>query len=540
MSSAQQDLEGIAREVIQDSFHMDPVGATWMGEHTFDSLLPDLTKYGQGQFAQRIEGYLTALDAVDDVELALTDLVDLEILRAFLTRAHFDITQVAAHTWNPMLWNPGTAIHLLLSRDFAPLEERMANVADRCENIPDFLEQARNTLEEMPAIHCETAIAQLAGTRALLESLDIQPQIIQSLDQHVEWLKEQLPFAHKSPRMGSEIYSGILWHSLDAESSAQELLVAAHQHLDLVNSQMLQVAQEYLAEIDIEIEENGDPISCALAQIAESAPVTDSTVLSQVASAMAAAKAFTIERDLVTVPEIDVEVIQMPEIHRGVAVAYCDAPGPLEQAHVPTFVAVAPTPAQWASEHKESFFREYNGVQIHDLTIHEAIPGHVLQLAVASHGSEQSLTRRFGFSGTFVEGWAVYVEELLISQGYSPEPTKPSALAIRLQQLKMQARMSINAILDVSVHTQEIDEDEAMSLMINRGYQEESEAAGKWRRALLTAGQLPTYFVGYREVRQLAEDLRLMHPDWSWREIHDLMLQFGSPAPRHVRQLLGL
>ena len=540
MSSAQQDLEGIAREVIQDSFHMDPVGATWMGEHTFDSLLPDLTKYGQGQFAQRIEGYLTALDAVDDVELALTDLVDLEILRAFLTRAHFDITQVAAHTWNPMLWNPGTAIHLLLSRDFAPLEERMAHVADRCENIPDFLEQARNTLEEMPAIHCETAIAQLAGTRALLESLDIQPQIIQSLDQHVEWLKEQLPFAHKSPRMGSEIYSGILWHSLDAESSAQELLVAAHQHLDLVNSQMLHVAQEYLAEIDIEIEENGDPISCALAQIAESAPVTDSTVLSQVASAMAAAKAFTIERDLVTVPEIDVEVIQMPEIHRGVAVAYCDAPGPLEQAHVPTFVAVAPTPAQWASERKESFFREYNGVQIHDLTIHEAIPGHVLQLAVASHGSEQSLTRRFGFSGTFVEGWAVYVEELLISQGYSPEPTKPSALAIRLQQLKMQARMSINAILDVSVHTQEIDEDEAMSLMINRGYQEESEAAGKWRRALLTAGQLPTYFVGYREVRQLAEDLRLMHPDWSWREVHDLMLQFGSPAPRHVRQLLGL
>ena len=540
MSSAQQDLEGIAREVIQDSFHMDPVGATWMGEHTFDSLLPDLTKYGQGQFAQRIEGYLTALDAVDDVELALTDLVDLEILRAFLTRAHFDVTQVAAHTWNPMLWNPGTAIHLLLSRDFAPLEERMANVADRCENIPDFLEQARNTLEEMPAIHCETAIAQLAGTRALLESLDIQPQIIQSLDQHVEWLKEQLPFAHKSPRMGSEIYSGILWHSLDAESSAQELLVAAHQHLDLVNSQMLHVAQEYLAEIDIEIEENGDPISCALAQIAESAPVTDSTVLSQVASAMAAAKAFTIERDLVTVPEIDVEVIQMPEIHRGVAVAYCDAPGPLEQAHVPTFVAVAPTPAQWASERKESFFREYNGVQIHDLTIHEAIPGHVLQLAVASHGSEQSLTRRFGFSGTFVEGWAVYAEELLISQGYSPEPTKPSALAIRLQQLKMQARMSINAILDVSVHTQEIDEDEAMSLMINRGYQEESEAAGKWRRALLTAGQLPTYFVGYREVRQLAEDLRLMHPDWSWREVHDLMLQFGSPAPRHVRQLLGL
>ena len=538
MSSAQQQFERIAREVIEDSFRMDPVGATWMGEHAFDSLLPDLTKYGQEQFSQRIEGYLAALDAVDDVELALPDLVDLEILRAFLTSTYFDVTQVAAHTWNPMLWNPGTAIHLLLSRDFAPLEERMANVASRCEKIPNFLEQARNTLEEMPEIHCETAIAQLVGTRALLESLEMQFQIIESVDQHVEWLKEQLPLAHKSPRMGTEIYSGILWHSLDAESNVQELLIAAHQHLDLINSQMLQVSQEYLA--GMEVEENGDPISSALAQIAEKAPVTDATVLSQVASAMAAAKAFTIQHDLVTVPEIDVEVIEMPEIHRGIAVAYCDAPGPLEHAHVPTFVAVAPTPAQWAPERKESFFREYNGVQIHDLTIHEAIPGHVLQLAIASHGSEQSLTRRFGFSGTFVEGWAVYVEELLISQGYSPEPSKPSALAIKLQQLKMQARMTINAILDVSVHTQEFSEEEAMSLMINRGYQEESEAAGKWRRALLTAGQLPTYFVGYREVAQLAEDLRLMHPDWSWREIHDLMLQFGSPAPRHVRQLLGL
>ena len=139
MSSAQQQFERIAREVIEDSFRMDPVGATWMGEHAFDSLLPDLTKYGQEQFSQRIEGYLAALDAVDDVELALPDLVDLEILRAFLTSTYFDVTQVAAHTWNPMLWNPGTAIHLLLSRDFAPLEERMANVADRCEKIPNFL-----------------------------------------------------------------------------------------------------------------------------------------------------------------------------------------------------------------------------------------------------------------------------------------------------------------------------------------------------------------------------------------------------------------
>ncbi len=538
MSSAQRDFDQITRAVIEDSFHMDPTAATWMGEHAFDSQLPDLTKYGQDQFAQRIVGYLTALDAVDDVELALPDLVDLEILRAFLTKTLFEITHVAAHTWDPMLWNPGTAIHLLLSRDFAPLQERMANIADRCEKIPDFLVQARNTLEEMPAIHCETAIAQLEGTRVLLESLEVDSQVTDAVDKHIEWLKERLPFSQKSPRMGAQTYAGILWHSLDAESSVQDLLDAANQHLDLVNSEMLRVSQEYLAKTGIET--NDDPVPLALAHIAQNAQVTDSTVLSQVAAAMAAAKAFTIEHDLVTVPQIDVEVIEMPEIHRGVAVAYCDAPGPMETANVPTFIAVAPTPEQWTHERKESFYREYNGVQIHDLTIHEAIPGHVLQLAVANHGTQQSLARRFGFSGTFVEGWAVYAEELLISQGYSPEPTKLSALAIKLQQLKMQARMTINTILDIGVHTQDMDQDQAMALMISRGYQEEGEAAGKWRRALLTAGQLPTYFVGYREVSSLVNDLALLHPDWSLREIHDLVLQFGSPSPRHLRTLIGL
>lgn len=475
MSSAQQDFSSIAIQVIKDSFRMDPVNATWMGEHSFDSELPDFTKTGQDEFAHRIEGYLTALDAVDDVELELPDLVDLEILRAFLTKTHFEITHVAAHTWNPMMWNPGTAIHLLLSRDFAPLEQRLANVAARCVKIPVFFEQARVTLQEMPAIHCETAIAQLEGTQNLLEFLESEPHVTDSVAQQIEWLKSQLAFAQRSPRMGAETYAGILWHSLDAESSVQELLSAANEHLDHVNSEMLRVAQEYVADSGLEV--LSDPITFALIDIAQNGEVTDATVLSEVESAMAAAKAFTIEHDLVTVPQIDVEVIEMPEIHRGVAVAYCDAPGPLESASIPTFVAVAPAPAQWTSERKESFYREYNAVQIHDLTIHEAIPGHVLQLAAANHGRAQSLTRRFGFSGAFVEGWAVYAEELLISRGYSPEPTMLSALAIKLQQLKMQARMTINTILDISVHTQDMSEGQAMDLMIKRGYQEEGEAA---------------------------------------------------------------
>jgi uncharacterized protein (DUF885 family) len=201
---------------------------------------------------------------------------------------------------------------------------------------------------------------------------------------------------------------------------------------------------------------------------------------------------------------------------------------------------VSPTPRDWDPQQVASFYREYNGTLLHDLTVHEAMPGHVLQLAHAARLQTPTRVRRFGFSGVFVEGWAVYAEELMLDRGYAPEEAHSSALAIRLQQLKMQARMAINTILDIRVHSMDMTEDEGMRLMTFRGFQEEGEAAGKWRRALLTAGQLPTYFVGYRAVRSIATDLRVVHPDWTDRQVHDLMLSHGSPAPRHLRTLIGI
>ena len=196
----------------------------------------------------------------------------------------------------------------------------------------------------------------------------------------------------------------------------------------------------------------------------------------------------------------------MPEIHRGVAVAYCDPPGPLETAPLPTYFAVSPTPADWSAERVPSFFREYNAHMLQNLTVHEAMPGHVLQLAHYARYEAQVPVRKALWSGSFVEGWAVYAEELMVAAGYRSDEGLTDAL--RMQQLKMQLRMTINAILDVRVHAHGMTEDEAMRLMMERGHQEEGEAAGKWRRALLTSAQLSTYYVGYVEVADLVADLR--------------------------------
>jgi uncharacterized protein (DUF885 family) len=245
------------------------------------------------------------------------------------------------------------------------------------------------------------------------------------------------------------------------------------------------------------------------------------------------------ERDLLTLPDQALDVGDMPRIHRGVAVAYCDAPGPLETVSLRTVVAVAPPPDDWEPDRVRSFLREYNADLLHDLAIHEAMPGHVVQLARA-RASDTSLVRRLCPSGVFVEGWAVYAEELMVDRGYAPDDDPRAPLRMRLQQLKMQARATLNAILDARVHGGDIDEVAAIELLRRRGFQEEAEAAGKWRRALLTAAQLPTYFVGWRGVRQLVDDLRVLHPDWSDRRLHDLVLDHGSLGPRHLRAVLGL
>ena len=107
---------------------------------------------------------------------------------------------------------------------------------------------------------------------------------------------------------------------------------------------------------------------------------------------------------------IPVEVIVMPEIHRGVAIAYCDPPGPLDPPGTTTFFAISPTPADWPAERVVSFYREYNAHALRNLVIHEAMPGHVLQLAHSRRGEIATKVRQTFWSGPFVEGWAVYAE----------------------------------------------------------------------------------------------------------------------------------
>ncbi len=542
------DVHLLAGAVLDEMLERHPEWATVSGDHRFDDRLSDQSPAGQAQELAWADRRLADLDGIEDAVLDPADTVDVAMLRTALRSRRLDIAQVRETEWDPLAANPGTALYTLLARDFAPLGERLRSAAGRLAAVPERLSTARSALTAMPRVHVETAIGQFTGTRTLIateleRALGAEPALrhevepvrdaaVEALDAHIAWLESRLQDADGDPRLGAERFSQKLALTLDTASDADQVLARAEADLARLEDAIAETA----ARLDDGAAEGR--VRRVLDRLASEGHVDDDTIVGLCVEAMATTTDFVRAHDLVTVHDDPVEIIVMPEIHRGIAVAYCDPPGPLETSPLPTYFAVSPTPSDWSPERVASFFREYNAHMLQNLTVHEAMPGHVLQLAHNARYAAPVPVRKALWSGSFVEGWAVYAESVMVEAGYRADEGLNDAL--RMQQLKMQLRMTINAILDARVHAHGMTEDEAMRLMMQRGHQEEGEAAGKWRRALLSSAQLSTYYVGYVEVADLARDLASARPDLSVRERHDAMLAHGSPPPRHLRSLLDL
>jgi uncharacterized protein (DUF885 family) len=551
--SSDAEFAGLAREYLDDRAERHPDAATSLGDHRFDARLPDPSAPALEDERRALGGWAARLAAVDHSALSAEHRVDATMMADSLARRVFEIDELREHNWNPLLANPGKAIYQLLARDFAPLPERLASVAGRLAEIPAVLAEARRQLGRMPKVHVETAIGQFDGTITLVSKQvdaalegegstpqcaarlgQVRPAALEALAEHRTWLSARLADADgfADPRIGPERFARKLSLTLSAAADADAILARAEDDLERVSEQIADLAAE-LAGVP---RPGPEVVRQVLGALAEDVP-DDTTILEFCRDALAAQTAFVTSHRLLTVYDDPVELIPMPEIDRGIAVAYCDSPGPLEPSPLATFIAVSPTPQDWTTERVASFYREYNRHMVHNLMVHEAMPGHYLQLQHSRRfaGSDTAIRAALR-SGAFTEGWAVYTERIMAEQEY---PGEGDPRAVRMQQLKMQLRTVINAILDARIHAHGMTETEAMALMTGRGFQEEGEAAGKWRRARLTSAQLSTYYVGYSEISDLAADLRAAGPGLTDQQVHDGMLAHGSPPVRLLRTLIG-
>ncbi|MBN8707335.1 MAG: DUF885 domain-containing protein [Bacteroidetes bacterium] len=545
----------LANNFIQKNLELSPELATYLGDHRYDALISDYSKAGIQKSTDLAKAYLDSLSKITAKELNDTNLIDYRILRSNLRSTVFSNDSLKEYTWNPMVYNAGNLIYPLLARDFAPLKDRLMSVKSRLRAIPGFLEAAKANLDTPTKIHTETAILQNPGAISLVKDelnmyLDqvpelkaefkpVQDSVIAAITAYGEWLKtDLLPKATRDFRIGEDLFRSKLRYNLESNLTKEEILAKAETELGNTQTKLYETAlplfKTYFPKETSEtfLSDKKGVIKRVLDKLSETRP-DNSTIVDQAKAGLAEITAFVRDNGLVTVPDEPVKIIVMPEFQRGVAVAYCDSPGPLEK-NGETFYSISPTPADWDAKRVESFFREYNAYMLKNLTVHEAMPGHYLQLAHSNKFKAPTLIRAIYSSGPFVEGWATYAEQLMVEKGYGgPE--------VKMQQLKMRLRLIINAIIDQKIHTAGMTEKEAMDLMMNEGFQEEGEAAGKWRRACMSSTQLSTYFVGNLGINDIRAAWVAKHGEITdMKAFHDQMLSHGSPAPKYVKKAMGL
>ncbi|MDB6170543.1 MAG: hypothetical protein JWM88_3407 [Verrucomicrobia bacterium] len=559
MAGTQADtaFEDIAHRYIEDYLRLNPEDATELGDHRYDGRLSDYSAAGLKAVVDLTRSYLAQLGAIDPAQLTGANRIDVQILRSNLEYQIFTLEQLRPQENNPRSYNGSLAdgIYVLTARETLPAAERLRSLASRLAGIPAVIGQAKANLRTPARVYTETAIDQTGGAINLVrddlepllkqapemraELAPIQEKAIAALTAYKTWLKDDLlPRSTGDFRLGEKLYRQKLRFALNSDLTPEQILARAEAGLAKTTDEIYATAKPlYLASRGAgakaaDVDNRPLVIKTVLNRLSEKS-LTDVTIVTRAQEILKDATEFVRSHQLVTVPETPVRVIVAPEFNRGASVAYCQSPGALEPQGE-TFFAIAPTPTDWPEARKRSFYREYNDYMLHDLTVHEAMPGHYLQLAHSNQFKAPTLVRALFSSGTFVEGWAVYTERVMAETGFGgPE--------VRMQQLKMRLRAIINAIIDQKIHMGTMTEKEAIDLMMQQGFQEEGEAVGKWKRARLTSTQLSTYFVGATE----HDDLRAAaEAKWGARfdlkKYHDTVISFGSPPVKFVRQEMGL
>jgi len=551
--SADATFDAFAQRFLDEYLKRSPSDATQIGDHRYDGAWPDMSVAGDASNRAWVEATRAELAKLPREGLSEQNQIDAAILDDQLRARLFEVDELKQLDSNPTVYTGlfSDGIDPLVTRSFGTVESRMASLKSRLAGVPTLVAVAKQRLGHPAKIWTEQAIQQNKGMIALVETqlpamyakvpalaADLTTAGKAAGDALRDFQKfletDLLKRSDGSFRIGREKFTKKLGFALGDDVDPDTLAASAHALLTQTQGEMVDTAKQIWADdklgklpkLDTEAQRKAF-VKQVLDHVAKDRP-TNKTILADAKAWLDKATAFVREKDLVRIPDEPVAVIEMPEYKRGFSVAYCDSSGPLE-ATPETFYAIAPTPADWPRARVDSFYREYNQAMLAELSIHEAMPGHYLQI-MHSNQFKSKVRAVFG-SGPFVEGWAVYGEWVMAEKGFGGP-------RVKLQRQKMVLRLSANAILDHDIHTGTMDEKAALALMKGEAFQEDGEAVGKWKRARLSSAQLTTYFYGFTELLKLRK-VAETQPGFTERTYHDKLLASGSPAIKYVRRLMA-
>ncbi|MBF8289313.1 MAG: hypothetical protein HW391_281 [Chloroflexi bacterium] len=518
----------------------DPVTATYLGIHAWDDRLPDPSR-------DRILGdladdrrHLAMIEAVDPAGLSAMVRFERDLEIHNVRRAIFDTDVI--RRWerhSSGIDSIGDALFPLFTRDFGTPAERYAAMAGRLEAVPAHLLAHRTRAEgrqvrlwqeleiasarDLPSFLAEI----LEGARALhLPAAEVRrlERAVERADtavaDHASWVETSLPGGTSEWALGRERYDALVAHRAFDGLDADAILAIGEEQLALHHAARAAAAHEVDADApELEVVE----------RIKSDHPATFEDALVEYREAMARARQFLVDRRLVSVPDDErVDVVATPTyLRRIMPFAAYFAPAPFDHDPVGTYIV---TPSV---DDNPDALREHYRAGISNTSIHEAYPGHHLQLAVAVR--HPSLTRLLTDAPEFVEGWGMYSEQMMREEGFDDGP------AFRIGLATDAIWRACRIILDIRMHRGEISTEAATEFLIEHTRFERPNAVAEVRRYTSSPTYQLSYLLGKVLILGLRDDERQRRGgSFSLREFHDTLLRNGSlPISFHRRLLNG-
>ena len=555
--AAESPLESFFRRYLDERFVLHPAEATALGEHRFDDRMDDLSPVALAKSLAHLKQSRARLHKeIDRATLSADERINFDIFNHELEASIWVREQTQPFANNPRAYNEyiSDSVFLILTQSRLPKETNVANAIARMKHVPAIVAAAKANLKHPPRAVLETAIQQNKGSIGFYESEVFETvghtaqlaalkaeaaRVVPVLKEYQQWLERDLmPRATDGWRLGKRKFAKKLEYTLNAGMTADQVLRDAETEFTRVNNDLYVIARQlwhrYFPMTPL-------PVADAPGRRATVAKVITAVskehgkpeeIVADTRATVDRIKTFIREKDILRLPEPDrCQIIEMPEFQRGNSVAYLNGAPPLDP-DAPSMYAVSPPAKDWDAKRTQSLLEEYNRHMLQILTIHEAYPGHYVQLEYSSR--TPSLLRRVLQSGVMIEGWAVYTEQMMLDQGYGN-----GDLQLRLNQLKFYLRAVCNAILDHKLHAGNMTDDEAIRLMVDGAFQSQEEANLKLVRAKQTSTQLSTYFVGrMAHVRMREQMQRELGARFNLGRYHEAVLSQGSVPMKYLPELV--
>ncbi|MEM5801893.1 MAG: DUF885 domain-containing protein [Candidatus Aenigmatarchaeota archaeon] len=516
-------FDNLARKFFWTFVKRNPDFATYLGLHQFDAKMPNESKKRYLEEIKIFQKFLKEFKKVDYQKLSDERKIDLEAVIYFIELSLFKLKEIRHWEQNPDIASfLGDTLFPLFTRDFAPFEKRIKNIIAREKQFPKVIKQAKTRIKnpvklwvELGIESCETLPSFLDEILKVAKEKKLNKKVLQQLEKvtlkskkaiedYKNYLKKILPKAKRKFAIGYKKFKKLI-----------EL-----RKLGMTPEEILEFGEKQLAELKNKLKilaeeiKPGATIEEVRKIIQQNHPETFNEILESYRKAIKISKEFVEEMDFATIPKNEeLIVIETPAYMRHlIPFAAYFQPAKFEKKQTGIYIVTPPYTKDLG---------RYNYADINNTSVHEAYPGHHLQLACAN--TNPSLIRLLLNPTEFVEGWAHYCEEAMKELGYD---NTPEGWFVLTQDMIWRAA---RIIVDVKLSTGKMSYEEAIDFLVKEVGMEKERARVEVNRYTLSPGYQLSYLLGKHLIKKLKEEIKeKMGNKFTHKFFHDTLLYSGN------------